>query len=366
MLTTILCFVQANDFYDLPLGDDQGAISRFFTSGATGAVYHHTCECNWHHKYHECAVPSVVSLPTQFFLLQSAITAGLALRRGRHRTGARDMVGDGGASVTLAAPKAKKTGPQQSSIAQMFKRAAAASSCQAEVPGASSDQAENAATTPAQPSAQDALQSSTGPQALPGSVVPGSLSGEPAQRQEAAAFSGAASQCVGAAKGSEQASQDGKQTSQPVQQASSSQHRQEDSASFQYMTTSMILHTLFKASRPRLICLVMPAWSSRRVRVMQQMPQSMALQWVLPLQPDMQSQGNNPVTKKLNIPLSRLSTLSAFLAAPGLLSALIKECLVSVYLVMSQPWEGQQTRSLVAIWQAWTSKSRNASCMRSG
>lgn len=232
MLTTILCFVQANDFYDLPLGDDQGAISRFFTSGATGAVYHHTCECNWHHKYHECAVPSVVSLPTQFFLLQSAITAGLALRRGRHRTGARDMVGDGGASVTLAAPKAKKTGPQQSSIAQMFKRAAAASSCQAEVPGASSDQAENAATTPAQPSAQDALQSSTGPQALPGSVVPGSLSGEPAQRQEAAAFSGAASQCVGAAKGSEQASQDGKQTSQPVQQASSSQHRQEDSASY--------------------------------------------------------------------------------------------------------------------------------------
>ncbi|CAL8471021.1 g10563 [Coccomyxa elongata] len=134
--------LQANDFYDLPLGDDQGAISRFFTSGATGT---------------------------------------------------RDMVGEGGAPATLAAPKAKKTGPQQASIAQMFKRAAAASSCQAEEPGAPSNQAENAATTPAQPSAQDdALQ---------------------------------------IAKGSEQASQDGK-TSQLVQQALSSQGRQEDSASY--------------------------------------------------------------------------------------------------------------------------------------
>ncbi|BDA45382.1 DNA polymerase eta at N-terminal half [Coccomyxa sp. Obi] len=168
--------LQANDFYDLPLGDDQGAISRFFTSGATGT---------------------------------------------------RDVVGDGGAPAAMAAPKAKKSGPQQPSIAQMFKRAAAASSVRAEVQGTPSAQAESAAT-PAHPSAQN--DACPGPQAPPSSVVPSRIAGEPTQRQEAAACSGP---CGGAstARGSQQASQGGKQTRQPVQPASSSQDRQEGSNS---------------------------------------------------------------------------------------------------------------------------------------
>lgn len=138
------------------------------------------------------------------------------------------MVGDGGAPATAAAPKAKKSGPQQPSIAQMFKRAAAASSCRAEENGAPSDQAETAAA-PAQPSAHDdALRA--GPQAQPSCSALSGMSGEPAQRQEAAACSG---HSVGAlaAEDSQQANQDGKQTSHPVQQAASSQGRQDDSNS---------------------------------------------------------------------------------------------------------------------------------------
>ncbi|KAK9901261.1 hypothetical protein WJX75_003106 [Coccomyxa subellipsoidea] len=84
--------LQASDFYDLPLSDDQGAISRFLTS----------------------------------------------------------TPGDGDAALPEA-PKPKKSGPQQPSIAQMFKRAAAA---KAPVQGTPPDQS-GAIAASAQPAAQN-------------------------------------------------------------------------------------------------------------------------------------------------------------------------------------------------------------------
>ena len=154
------------------------------------------------------------------------------------------MVGDGGAPAPMAAPKAKKSGPQQSSIAQMFKRAAAASSCRAEAQGAPSKPQAEMAT--AQPSAQDdtghngAGHIGTGPLAEPSSIAAGKTSGEPAQKQEGEACPEPCVVASAATKGNlqdapisaaEGSSRDGQQTHQPVQRVVSSQACREDSIS---------------------------------------------------------------------------------------------------------------------------------------
>lgn len=135
-----LMVAQANDFYELPLSDDQGAISRYLTVAAPGAGLSH-CIQRWSKRLHvherSASVFSHdlcwVLCRTLSGLTQHVMPGQASLKPCRSETcgyQGRDvrLAGDGctAAGPAAAAVKPKRSGPQQPSITQMFKRAAAA------------------------------------------------------------------------------------------------------------------------------------------------------------------------------------------------------------------------------------------------